>query len=243
MNTDRTIAIIPTYNEASNVKRLISDLIILDKDLDLLFVDDGSPDGTASLIKEAQNDYKGRVFLIERSVKSGLGSAYVAGFRFALEHEYGFICEMDADFSHDPTDLIKLIEVVKKGEADVAIGSRYHNGISIIDWPLSRLILSYSANFYARVITGLPIKDTTAGFKCFKREVINSIPLHRIKSNGYSFQIEMHYRAWLLGFKIKEVSIIFRERKEGVSKMSKAIILEAVWMVWGLKLRHLLGRL
>lgn len=239
----KTLVIIPTYNEADNISRLIVELIVLDKDLDLLFVDDNSPDGTAIIIKQAQKDYKGRIHLIEREGKQGLGSAYVAGFTFALEQKYEFICEMDADFSHDPQELPKLIQAVQKGEADLAIGSRYHNGISIINWPLSRLILSYSANMYARIITGLPVKDTTAGFKCFRRSVLESIPLNKIKSNGYAFQIEMHYRAWVRGFKLQEVAIIFRERQVGVSKMSKAIIFEAVWMVWGLKLRHWLRRL
>jgi len=239
----KTLVIIPTYNEADNISRLIVELIVLDKDLDLLFIDDNSPDGTAIIIKQAQKDYKGRIHLIEREGKQGLGSAYVAGFTFALEQKYEFICEMDADFSHDPQELPKLIQAVQKGEADLAIGSRYHNGISIINWPLSRLILSYSANMYARIITGLPVKDTTAGFKCFRRSVLESIPLNKIKSNGYAFQIEMHYRAWVRGFKLQEVAIIFRERQVGVSKMSKAIIFEAVWMVWGLKLRHWLRRL
>jgi dolichol-phosphate mannosyltransferase len=243
ISAHKTLAIIPTYNEADNVGRLIVELIVIDKDLDLLFIDDNSPDGTALIIKKAQEDYKGRIHLIEREGKLGLGSAYVAGFEFALKHDYEFICEMDADFSHDPQDLPKLIEAVQQNETDVAIGSRYHNGISIINWPLSRLILSYSANLYARIITGLPVKDTTAGFKCFRRSVIESIPLNRIKSNGYAFQIEMHYRAWVRGFRLKEVSIIFRERQIGVSKMSKSIIFEAVWMVWGLKLRRWLGRL
>lgn len=243
MNNNRALVIIPTFNEAHNVVRLITELFALSVDLHLLFVDDGSPDGTAVIIKTESEKFEGKVFLIERERKLGLGSAYVEGFRFALEKGYGYICEMDADFSHDPKELPKLIENVQKGIADVAIGSRYHNGISIINWPLSRLILSYSANLYARIITGLPIKDTTAGFKCFRRDVIEKIPLDRIKSNGYAFQIEMHFRSWVAGFKLKEVSIIFRERQVGVSKMSKGIVTEAIWMVWGLKLRQILGRL
>lgn len=210
---------------------------------DVLVVDDGSPDGTADVVRGFQQEYEGRVHLITRAGKLGLGTAYVEGFRFALGKSYSFICEMDADFSHDPADVPRLVKAVRAGEADLAIGSRYHNGISIINWPLSRLILSYSANVYARTITGMNVFDTTAGFKCFHRRVLEAINLDRIKSNGYSFQIELHYRAFKKGFRIKEVSVIFRERTEGVSKMSKAIVLEAIWMVWALKLRSLIGKL
>lgn len=239
------IVIIPTYNEAGNVLRLLPQLMQQPESLHVLFVDDASPDGTAALIQEeaAREAYRGRIHLLERKGKMGLGTAYIAGFRKALEMGYTYICEMDADLSHDPADLPRLVEAVRLGESDVAIGSRYHNGISIVNWPLSRLILSYSANVYARIICGLPVKDTTAGFKCFHRNVLETIPLDRIKSNGYTFQIEMHYRAWKAGFKLSEVSIIFRERKHGVSKMSRSIIFEAVWMVWALKFRSVLGRL
>lgn len=243
VSENRTLVIVPTYNEADNLAKLIKELMGLDVQVDILFVDDSSPDGSSNIIKNCQNEYPTRIHLIEREGKLGLGSAYVAGFDFALKHDYQYVCEMDADFSHDPQELPKLIETVKKGSADVAIGSRYYNGISIINWPLSRLILSYTANMYARIITGLPVKDTTAGFKCFRRNVLESISLKKIKSNGYAFQIEMHYRAWKLGFTLQEVGIIFRERQTGISKMSKSIIFEAVWMVWGLKLRHWLGRL
>lgn len=239
------IVIIPTYNEAGNVARLLPVLMQQTEGLHVLFIDDASPDGTAGLIEQqaARPEYAGKVHLLKREDKLGLGTAYLAGFRKALEMGYTYICEMDADFSHDPADLPRLIDPVRQGKCDVAIGSRYHNGISIVNWPLSRLILSYSANVYARMICGLPVKDTTAGFKCFHRNVLESIPLNRIKSNGYTFQIEMHYRAWKAGFKLSEVSIIFREREYGVSKMSRSIIFEAVWMVWALKLRSLLGRL
>lgn len=239
------IVIIPTYNEADNVSRLLPCLMQQPKALHVLFVDDASPDGTAGLIRKqaGRPEYAGRIHLLERSAKLGLGTAYLAGFRKALEMGYTYICEMDADFSHDPADLPRLIEAVRSGQSDVAIGSRYHNGISIVNWPLSRLILSYSANLYARMICGLPVKDTTAGFKCFHRKVLENIPLNRIKSNGYTFQIEMHYRAWKAGFKLSEVSIIFREREHGTSKMSRSIIFEAVWMVWALKFRALIGRL
>tara|TARA_R100000908_G_scaffold35437_1_gene16186 strand:+ start:8037 stop:8690 length:654 start_codon:yes stop_codon:yes gene_type:complete len=209
--------------------------------VDVLVIDDGSPDGTADKVKLAQEKYEDRIALIEREGKLGLGTAYVRGFQYALEKGYERMCEMDADFSHDPDDADRLIDAVKAGEADVAVGSRYANGISIINWPLSRLILSYGANIYARTITGLPIFDTTAGFKCIRREVLETISIDRIKSNGYAFQIELHFRAWKAGFKLKEVSIVFREREEGVSKMSKAIVREAIWRVWTLKFRSIFG--
>lgn len=237
------LVIIPTYNEANNIARLIDMVMRLGDYIDLLIVDDGSPDGTAEIVREQQNKFSDRVHLIERSGKLGLGTAYVCGFKFALEHEYQFICEMDADFSHDPQDLPRLIEEVKEGRADVAIGSRYANGISIVNWPLSRLILSYSANLYARFITGLPIFDTTAGFKCIHRKVLEDISVDNIRSNGYAFQIELHFRAWKEGYKLKEIAIIFREREEGVSKMSKSIVWEAIWRVWTLKLQSVFGTL
>lgn len=236
-----SLVIIPTYNESKNIIRLIPHLLQLKERVDVLVVDDGSPDGTAGVVKQLQQEHPARIHLIEREGKLGLGTAYVAGFHYALERDYRYICEMDADFSHDPDDVQRLIREVKKGTCDVAIGSRYSDGISIINWPLSRLILSYSANLYARSITGLPIKDTTAGFKCISRKVLENIDLKKIQSNGYSFQIEVHFRAFKAGFTLKEVSIIFRERTEGVSKMSKKIVMEAVWMVWILKVRSILG--
>ncbi len=236
-----TLVIIPTYNEAENIVKLIPHLLGLRVQVDILVVDDGSPDGTAAEVKRLQKEYGDRIHLIEREGKLGLGTAYVAGFHYALERSYLYVCEMDADFSHDPDDVPRLISEVKQGNCDVAIGSRYIEGISIINWPLSRLILSYSANMYARFITGLPVRDTTAGFKCISRKVLEKIDLNKIKSNGYSFQIEVHFRAFKAGFTLKEISIIFRERKEGVSKMSKKIVREAVWMVWVLKIRSILG--
>lgn len=211
--------------------------------VDVLIIDDHSPDGTSDLVKEKMDEFPGRINMIEREGKQGLGSAYVTGFLYALDHHYTYVCEMDADFSHNPDDLPKLIEQVKTGASDLAIGSRYSKGISIVNWPLRRLILSYCANLYARFITGLPVKDTTAGFKCIHRKVLESINLNNIRSNGYAFQIEIHFRAWKAGFKISEVSIIFREREEGVSKMSKSIVREAIWRVWSLKIRSLIGRL
>lgn len=236
---DKALVVIPTYNESGNIRKMIEKLISLKEEVDILIVDDGSPDKTADLVKTAQIEYPGRIHLIERSGKMGLGTAYVTGFNFAIEHKYSYVCEMDADFSHSPSDIPRLIQEVRKGDADIAIGSRYSDGISIINWPLSRLILSYSANIYARLITGLPVYDTTAGFKCIHRRVIENIALDRIKSNGYAFQIELHFRAWKAGFKLKEVSIIFRERQEGVSKMSKKIMREAMWRVWAIKIRSL----
>lgn len=238
-----TLVIIPTYNEANNISELIGQVLDQDENIDLLIVDDGSPDGTADLVKEAQNKFGKRLHLIERSGKLGLGTAYVEGFKYGLEKGYSYICEMDADFSHNPDDLPKLIAEVKSGNADVAVGSRYAKGISIINWPLSRLILSYSANLYARFITGLPIFDTTAGFKCIHRKVLEGISVDKIRSNGYAFQIELHFRAWQAGFTLKEVAIIFREREEGVSKMSKSIVWEAIWRVWTLKIQSIFGTL
>lgn len=239
-----TLVIIPTYNEVKNIEKMIPTLIGLSVlQVDVLVVDDGSPDGTADVVKQMQHEFDGRVHLITRAGKLGLGTAYVAGFRFALERDYLYICEMDADFSHDPMDVPRLVKMVSSGYADLAIGSRYNQGISIINWPLSRLILSYTANVYARTVTGMKVFDTTAGFKCFHRRVLESLDLSRIKANGYSFQIEMHFRAYKKGFKIRELSVIFRERVEGVSKMSKGIVWEAIWMVWSLKLRSIIGRL
>jgi len=237
------LIIIPTYNEARNIDRMITKLMNHHMLVDVLVVDDGSPDGTAMVVREMRHEYAGRVHLIERHGKLGLGTAYVAGFRYALGHHYTFICEMDADFSHDPADIPRLVDAVRGGAADVAIGSRYCDGISIINWPLSRLILSYSANLYARFITGMPVHDTTAGFKCFHRRVLETVKLDRVRSNGYSFQIEMNLRAHAAGFRITEIPVIFRERVEGVSKMSRAIMWEAMWKVLALRLRHLLGRL
>ncbi len=240
---NKSLVIIPTYNESHNIGKLIEKTLSLEKKIDILIVDDGSPDGTADIVKSLHAEHPNRIHLIERQNKLGLGTAYVTGFKFALSKGYQNICEMDADFSHNPEDLPRLIEPVETREADLAIGSRYSNGISIVNWPLSRLILSFAANVYARTITGLPVKDTTAGFKCIHRTVLESIDLDRISSNGYAFQIEIHYRAWIAGFKLKEVSIIFKEREEGVSKMSKSIVREAIWRVWALKFRSIFGRL
>lgn len=243
MNNRKSLVIIPTFNEAHNIGKMIDSIMKLPVSVDLLVVDDNSPDGTAEMVCQKQQEYNNRIFLIRRDGKQGLGTAYVRGFRYALENNYQYVCEMDADFSHNPNDLPKLIECVQSGETDVAIGSRYSAGISIVNWPLSRLILSYGANLYARFITGLPIKDTTAGFKCIHRKVLEHIDIDKIRSNGYAFQIEIHFRAWNAGFRLKEVSIIFREREEGESKMSKSIVREAIWRVWALKFRSIIGSL
>lgn len=242
MSSD-TLVIIPTFNEAHNIGRLIDLLFETEPKCDILVVDDSSPDSTSDRVRGKMEFYRDRLFLIERSKKRGLGTAYIEGFRFALERDYLYICEMDADFSHNPEDLPRLVDTVRRGEADLAIGSRYINGISIVNWPLSRLILSYSANIYAKLITGVPIKDMTAGFKCIHRKVLEQIDINRIRSNGYAFQIEIHFRAFKAGFRLREVSIIFREREEGVSKMSKAIVREAAWRVWFLRFQSLFGSL
>jgi dolichol-phosphate mannosyltransferase len=238
-----TLIIIPTYNEAGNIGRIIDVLMGVDQTLHVLVVDDSSPDGTAAVVSESMGRWTGRVHLMERPGKQGLGTAYAAGFAWALERSYHMVVEMDADFSHDPNDVPRLVSMVRHDEADLVIGSRYCKGISIINWPLSRLILSYSANVYARFVTGLPVYDTTAGFKCIHRRVLEAVDLSKLRSNGYSFQIEIHYRAWKAGFRLKEQSIIFRERQEGVSKMSRKIMWEAMWRVWVLRLSALFGRL
>lgn len=243
LSSDRALVVIPTYNEANNIVEVLELVLDQPEQLSILIIDDGSPDGTADRVRAVQERYPERVNLIERSGKLGLGSAYIRGFRFALERDVTFICEMDADLSHDPNDLGKLIAPVRGDEADLAIGSRYIGGVRVMNWPLSRLILSYGAGVYTRAITRMPIYDVTAGFKCFHRRVLETIDLDRVNSNGYAFQVEMHYRTWQAGFRIQEVPIVFTERTEGQSKMSKAIVREAAWKVWELRLRALLGQL
>lgn len=237
------LVIIPTYNEADNIGKVIDLVLAQPTPLSVLVVDDNSQDGTADVVRSAMEDADKQVDLIERSGKLGLGTAYLRGFRYALARDYTYICEMDADLSHDPDDLPRLVETVKSGEADLAIGSRYVNGVRVINWPLPRLVLSYAAGVYTRAITQMPIRDVTAGFKCFHRRVLESIPLDRVNSDGYAFQVEMHYRTWKAGFDIKEVPVIFTERTEGQSKMSKAIVREAALKVWELRLRSLVGAL
>jgi dolichol-phosphate mannosyltransferase len=229
----KVLIVIPTYNEKDNIKRLIP---MIKKQLpkaDVLVVDDRSPDGTGAAVRVLARSIKG-IKLIERKGKLGLGTAYVEGFKYALEHKYEYIFEMDADFSHDPKYLPEIMKGMKT--YDLVIGSRYVNGISVVNWPIRRLILSKFANFYARTITGLPLTDLTSGFKCYKSTVLKSIALDKIHSDGYAFQIEMHYKAWKKGFKIKETPIIFVDRHAGSSKMSRKVISEAAWIVWKLKL-------
>ncbi len=237
------LVIIPTYNEARNIATVLAQVLELPIPFSVLVIDDGSPDGTAALVREAMQRNPTRIFLIERPGKLGLGTAYLTGFRWALERSYLYICEMDADLSHNPRDLTLLCRTVAEGKADLAIGSRYVGGVRIINWPLGRLILSYGAGIYTRVITRLPVADVTSGFKCFHRRVLESLALERVKSNGYSFQVEMTYRAWRRGFRVAEAPIIFTERVEGSSKMSKHIVREAAFKVWELRFRDLVGRL
>lgn len=236
-----SLVIIPTYNEKENIATVITKLKVLNNHVDILVIDDGSPDGTAQIVKGLQKKYDG-LYLLERPEKMGLGTAYVMGFRWALEREYQYILEMDADLSHNPEDVPTLIQKCKSGY-DLVIGSRYCKGVNVINWPIKRLLLSYGANYYTRVVTRLPIKDATAGFKCFCRTVLESMDLDQIKSSGYSFQIEIDFRAWHKGYKLAEIPIIFVERSEGKSKMSKKIVWEAVFMVWKLKLLSMLGLL
>lgn len=236
----KTLVIIPTYNESENIEKIVPLVMEKDPSIHVLIVDDNSPDGTGRIADEmAKKD--GRISVIHREKKSGLGTAYIAGFRFALGKDYDLIFEMDCDFSHDPKYVPHFLKAIQ--EADLVLGSRYIDGVNVINWPMSRLLLSYYANVYSRLVTGLPVKDATGGFKCFRREVLEAIDLDRVKSNGYSFQIEMSFRAWKKGFKIKEIPIVFEDRKVGQSKMSKKIVREAVWMVWKLRLRSLLGKL
>ena len=241
--TGRSVVLIPTYNEAANILLVAQSVLDLPERLSMIVIDDNSTDGTAELIREMRDRYPDRINMIEREGKLGLGTAYLAGFRRALELGFDFICEMDADLSHNPADLPALIAPIKNDQADLAIGSRYINGVRVINWPLSRLILSYGAGIYTRLITRLPVHDVTAGFKCYHRRVLEAIPLDHVKSNGYSFQIEMKYRAWRKGFRLVEVPIIFTERTEGQSKMSKKIVGEAMGKVWELRLRDLFRKL
>jgi len=235
--------VIPTYNEAAGVRAVLDLVLALRVRVDVLVVDDASPDGTALLVREAMDAHPGRVHLLERPGKMGLGTAYVAGFRWAAAAGYTYFCEMDADRSHAPEDLPRLIAPVAHDQADVAIGSRYVGGVRVMNWPLERLMLSYGAGMYARAITRMPVQDVTAGFVCYHRRVLEALDLGRVRSNGYSFQVEMKYRAWQAGFRLVEVPIVFTERSEGQSKMSKAIMREAAWKVWELRLLRLAGRL
>ncbi len=234
------LVVIPTYNEADNVGRLIPLILARDPGLSVLVVDDSSPDGTAAVVRGLA-EFGNRVSLLERTRKEGLGAAYIAGFQWALAHtDADVIFEMDADFSHDPVALDDFLREIR--DHDLVLGSRYLDGVTVVNWPLSRLILSVGANIYARLVTGMPIKDCTGGFKCFRREVLAALPLDRIKSDGYSFQIEMNYHCWRRGFRIKEIPIVFVDRQVGISKMSRRIVWEAMWMVWALRFRRVPGQ-
>ncbi len=239
---DQALVIIPTYNEANNVDAALEQVMLIEG-VDALVIDDASPDGTAEVVEGAIHKYGDRIRLIRRKSKLGLGSAYLLGFREALRCGYTYICEMDADLSHDPSDLPNLIEPARTDRADLVIGSRYINGVRVMNWPLTRLVLSYGAGVYTRAITKLPVYDVTAGFKCYHRRVLQSLDLQRIRSTGYSFQVEMKYRAWRGNFRLLEVPVVFTERTEGQSKMSRAIVREAAFKVWELRFRQIFGRL
>lgn len=238
-----TLVITPTYNEADNIGQVIDQVLDQSPPLSILVVDDNSADGTATVVRSAMKDAPDRIHLIERRGKLGLGTAYLRGFEFALSNGYTHVCEMDADLSHDPSDLPRLVEPVQNDEVDLAIGSRYVDGVRVINWPLSRLVLSYGAGMYTRMITRLPILDVTAGFKCFHRRVLEGLPLDRVNSDGYAFQVEMHYRTWRSGYRFKEIPVVFTERTEGQSKMSRDIVVEAALKVWELRIRDLFGQL
>ena len=238
---DRKIVIIPTYNEKENIEKIIRAVFALEGEYHILVIEDGSPDGTAGIVKKLQDEFPERLFMIERQGKLGLGTAYITGFKWSVENRYDYIFEMDADFSHNPEDLPRLYEACCNG-ADLAIGSRYCNGISVINWPIGRVIMSYYASVYVRMVLGMKVYDTTAGFKCYKRRVLETIDLDKVKMKGYGFQIEMKYSTFKLGFKICEVPIIFVDRKEGTSKMSSGIFGEAFWGVLKLKLRKIKPR-
>ena len=235
---DRKIIIIPTYNEKENIEKIIRAVFDLEGRYHILIIEDGSPDGTADIVRRLQNEFDGQLFMIERKGKLGLGTAYITGFKWCVEHEYDYIFEMDADFSHNPLDVPKLYQACKEG-ADLAIGSRYCNGISVINWPIDRVIMSYYASVYVRTVLGMKVYDTTAGFKCYRRRVLETIDLDKVKMKGYGFQIEMKYTTYKLGFNIKEVPIIFVDRTEGTSKMSSGIFGEAFWGVLKLKMRKI----
>jgi len=236
----KAIVVIPTYNECENIEKMIHRLIELYPNIHILVVDDNSPDGTGKYVEDKSKE-DDRIHVIHRAGKLGLGTAYVAGFKYVLERDYDYVVQMDADFSHDPKDVGRLLEAIE--ENDLVIGSRYIQGVNVINWPMTGLLLSYFASIYTRVITGMPVMDATGGFKCFRREVLQNINLDKVKSNGYSFQIEMNFKTYKMNFRIKEIPIVFTDRVEGTSKMSKKIVHEAVTMVWKLRFRSILGRL
>jgi len=234
-----SIVIIPTYNEKENIEKIIRKVFSLEKDFNILIVEDNSPDGTAAIVKKLMKEFPGKLFIEERKGKLGLGTAYIHGFKWALKKDYGYIFEMDADFSHNPEDLVKLYRACADQGADLAIGSRYINGVNVVNWPMGRVLMSYYASAYVRIVTRMKVRDTTAGFKCYTRKVLESIDLAKIRFVGYAFQIEMKYTAWKLGFKVQEVPIIFTDRTEGVSKMSSGIFKEAIFGVMSLRCRNI----
>ena len=239
--SERALVIVPTYNERENVERLVATVLAQDPRLDVLIVDDGSPDGTGD-IADSIAMREPRLNVLHRASKLGLGTAYLAGFGWALERDYAYIFEMDADFSHDPGHLPQFLAAIE--HADLVLGSRYRNNrVTVVNWPVTRLLLSFFANIYARVITGLQLYDATGGFKCFRRQVLEAIDLSAVRSNGYAFQIEMSFRAWKKGFRIVEIPIVFVDRTEGQSKMSKRIVREAIWMVWRLRWWAMTGKI
>lgn len=239
---DKKLVIIPTYNERENIEDIVKAVFALEGQFHVLVIDDGSPDGTAALVKGMQETFPDTLHLLERSGKLGLGTAYLTGFAWALEHGYDYVFEMDADFSHNPADLLRLYKACKEEGADLSIGSRYCNGVSVVDWPISRILMSYCASGYVRTVLHMKIYDTTAGFVCYSRKVLETIDLNAIRMKGYGFQIEMKYTAWKLGFKLKEVPIVFTNRQKGTSKMSGGIFGEAFWGVMGLRFRSIRGR-
>ena len=237
----KKLVIIPTYNEIENISPMIDTVMSLDGEFDLLVIDDGSPDGTAAVVRKRQQEFSERLHLVERSGKLGLGTAYITGFKWALEHDYDYIFEMDCDFSHNPNDLIRLYNAACEGN-DVVVGSRYVKGVNVVNWPMSRLLMSYCASMYVRTITRMPVYDATAGFVCYSRRTLETLDLDGVQMKGYGFQIEMKYSAWRLGMKISEVSIVFVDRQEGTSKMSSGIFGEAFWGVLKLPLRRIRAR-
>ena len=237
----RKLVIIPTYNERENIDAMIEKVFSLPEPFELLVIDDGSPDGTASIVRARRQDFPDRLHLIERSGKQGLGTAYLTGFRWALERKFDCICEMDCDFSHNPDDLVRLVRTAAEGY-DVVVGSRYVQGVNVVNWPMSRLLLSYFASMYVRLVTRMPLRDATAGFVCYTRRALETIDLDAVRMKGYGFQIEMKYAAWRLGMRLKEVPIVFVERREGASKMSGGIFGEAFFGVLGLRFRRIRAR-
>ncbi|MBR0534681.1 MAG: polyprenol monophosphomannose synthase [Bacteroidales bacterium] len=242
MSADKKVIIIPTYNEIENIEKMLRKVMSLEDGFHVLIIDDGSPDGTADVVKKLMSEFPERIFIIERAGKQGLGTAYITGFNWSVGHGYDYIFEMDADFSHSPDDLPRLYRACSEEGADLAIGSRYCNGISVINWPIGRVIMSYYASVYVRKVLGMKVYDCTAGFKCYRRKVLETIDFERIRMRGYGFQIEMKYNAYKLGFNIKEVPIIFVDRTEGVSKMSSSIFGEAFWGVIKLRFRKIKPR-